>query len=78
MITWRTGFKNSPRKFLRCAIGARKIQAKIIPAKRKVSNFGDSGISIPSMQAELNEKPFSPCVKPKADFPKKQTSSWCS
>ena len=31
MITWRTVFKNGARKFLRCAIGARKIQARIIP-----------------------------------------------
>ena len=31
MITWRTVFKNGARKFLRCAIGACNIQARIIP-----------------------------------------------
>ena len=29
---WRTVFKNGARKFLRCAIGACNIQARIIPA----------------------------------------------
>ena len=32
MTTWRTVYKNGARKFLRCAIGAGKIQARIIPA----------------------------------------------
>ena len=33
MTKWRTVFKNGARKFLRCAIGARKIQTRIIPAR---------------------------------------------
>ena len=31
MITWRTVYKNGAHKFLRCAIGASKILARIIP-----------------------------------------------
>ena len=31
MITWRTVFKNGAPKFLPCAIGAAKIQARIVP-----------------------------------------------
>ena len=36
MITWRTVYKNGTRKFLRCAIGARRIQVRIIPGIRTV------------------------------------------
>ena len=31
-MTWRTVFENGARKFLRCAIGARKLEVRIIPA----------------------------------------------
>ena len=31
MMTWRTVFENGARKFLRCAIGARKLEVRIIP-----------------------------------------------
>ena len=33
MITWRTVYKIGARKFLQCAIGAAKIQVRIIPGR---------------------------------------------